>query len=89
MKYFNFLKKFLIKFLIIFLIFIIFYFFLDYLVDLGIKKPNFIMGGIISFLITIMDTITNIKHEKTEELIRSNYWKLKNELHKKVNKKNK
>lgn len=83
MKYFNFLKTFFIQFVIIFTLFSVIYPTAIYISGLTFKGSDIIMGIVISILMSISMTVTKEKDEQTQEFIRSNYWKLKNELNRK------
>ena len=85
MKYFNFLKTFFIQFVIIFTLFSVIYPTAIYISGLTFKGSDIIMGIVISILMSISMTATKEKDEQTQEFIRSNYWKLKNELNRKIN----
>lgn len=85
MKLINILKTFTIEFLITFLLFSTIYPTVVYLTDMKFREDNMVMGLVISILTSISRVVTKEKEEKNEELIKSNYWKLKNELNRKVN----
>ena len=85
MKLINILKTFTIEFLITFLLFSTIYPTVVYLTDMKFREDNMVMGVVICVLIAITKVMTKKTEEKNEELIRSNYWKLKNELNRKVN----
>lgn len=85
MKLINILKTFTIEFLITFLLFSTIYPTVVYLTDMKFREDNMVMGVVICVLIAITKVVTKKTEEKNEELIRSNYWKLKNELNRRVN----
>lgn len=85
MKLINILKTFTIEFLITFLLFSTIYPTVVYLTDMKFREDNMVMGAVICVLIAITKVVTKKTEEKNEELIRSNYWKLKNELNRRVN----
>jgi predicted PurR-regulated permease PerM len=85
MKLINILKTFTIEFLITFLLFSTIYPTVVYLTDMKFREDNMVMGVVICVLIAITKVMTKKTEEKNEELIRSNYWKLKNELNRRVN----
>lgn len=85
MKLINILKTFTIEFLITFLLFSTIYPTVVYLTDMKFREDNMVMGLVISILTSISRVVTKEKEEKNEELVKSNYWKLKNELNRKVN----
>lgn len=85
MKLINILKTFTIEFLITFLLFSTIYPTVVYLTDMKFREDNMVMGVVICILIAITRVMTKETEEKNEELIKSNYWKLKNELNRKVN----
>jgi hypothetical protein len=43
------------------------------------------MGGVCSILVTSTRIMVKEENEKNQEFIKSNYWKLKSELNRKVN----
>jgi len=85
MKLINILKTFSIQFLITFTLFSTIYPTVVYLTDMKFREDNMVMGVVICILTSISKVMTKKTEEKNEELIRSNYWKLKNELNRKVN----
>jgi predicted PurR-regulated permease PerM len=85
MKLINILKTFTVEFLITFLLFSTIYPTVVYLTDMKFREDNMVMGVVICVLIAITKVMTKKTEEKNEELIRSNYWKLKNELNRRVN----
>jgi len=85
MKLINILKTFTIEFLITFLLFSTICPTVVYLTDMKFREDNMVMGVVICVLIAITKVVTKKTEEKNEELIRSNYWKLKNELNRRVN----
>ena len=85
MKLINILKTFSIEFLITFTLFSIVYPTVVYLMDMKFREDNVLMGVVVCTLTSISRVMTKEKEEKNEELIKSNYWKLKNELNRKVN----
>lgn len=84
MKYYKLFKSFSIEFIISFSLFSIIYPSAVVLTDLKFKNGDILMGIIISILIAVARVMTKEKNEETQEFIRSNYWKLKNELNRKV-----
>ncbi len=58
---------------------------LSYLLNLEIKYDNIIMGVVCSNLVAITRIMVKNENEKNKEFIKSNYWKLKSELNRKVN----
>lgn len=84
MKLVSILKSFIIEFLITFILFSIIYPLGVYLTGVGFRSDNVLMGVIICSLIAVARVMTKEDEEKNEELIKSNYWKLKNELNKKT-----
>lgn len=85
MKYFNKVKNFIIQFILVFIFFILMYLPLSYLLNLEIKYDNIIMGVVCSNLVAITRIMVKNENEKNKEFIKSNYWKLKSELNRKVN----
>jgi len=84
MKYFNKVKFFIIQFMVVFIFFCVVYLPLSYLVGLDIRYDNIIMGVVCSTLVTSTRIMVKKENEKNQEFIKSNYWKLKRELNKKV-----
>ncbi len=85
MKYFNKVKNFIIQFILVFIFFMLMYLPLSYLLNLEIKYDNIIMGVVCSNLVAITRIMVKNENEKNKEFIKSNYWKLKSELNRKVN----
>lgn len=85
MKYFNKVKNFIIQFMLVFIFFMLMYLPLSYLLNLEIKYDNIIMGVVCSNLVAITRIMVKNENEKNKEFIKSNYWKLKSELNRKVN----
>ena len=84
MKYFNKVKFFIIQFIVVFIFFCVVYLPLSYLAGLDISYDNIIMGVVCSTLVTSTRIVAKKENEKNQEFIKSNYWKLKRELNKKV-----
>ena len=84
MKYFNKVKFFIIQFIVVFIFFCVVYLPLSYLAGLDISYDNIIMGVACSTLVTSTRIMVKKENEKNQEFIKSNYWKLKRELNKKV-----
>lgn len=85
MKYFNKIKNFIIQFILVFIFFMLMYLPLSYLLNLEIKYDNIIIGIVCSSLVAITRMMVKNENEKNKEFIKSNYWKLKSELNRKVN----
>ena len=84
MKYFNKLKNFIIQFIVVYIIFISIYIPLCYLLNQEISYGSIILGVVCCTLVTTTRIMVKEIGERNQELIRSNYWKLKNELNKKT-----
>jgi len=89
MIYFEKLKNLTKQFLIVFTIFIIMYTSLSYLTSQEVRYDSIIMVITCSFLISLTRVMVKEENEKNQEFIRSNYWKLKNELKKRNNRRGK
>ena len=85
MKYYKYIKSFLVEFIITFLLFFSTYILTVFLLGLGSNYRDITMGFIVSILISISRVSIKQKNEETQEFIRNNYWKLKNELNRKIN----
>ena len=85
MKYYKYIKSFLVEFIITFLLFFSTYILTIFLLGLGSNYRDITMGFIVSILISISRVSIKQKNEETQEFIRNNYWKLKNELNRKIN----
>ena len=85
MKYFNKVKFFIIQFIVVFIFFCVVYLPLSYLAGLDISYDNIIMGVVCSTLVTSTRIMVKEENEKNQEFIKSNYWKLKNELSRRAN----
>jgi hypothetical protein len=85
MKLVSILKSFIIEFLITLTLFSIIYPLGVYLTDIGFRGDNVLMGVITCSLIAMTRLMVKEKNEKTQELTKGNYWKLKNELNRRVN----
>ena len=85
MRLINILKSFFIELIITFSVFSIIYPLMRFLLGLDILFSDFVMGVVISILISVGRVLTKEKNEQTQEFIKSNYWKLKNELNRKIN----
>lgn len=85
MKYFNKLKNFIIQFIIVYIIFISIYIPLCYLLNQKISYGSIILGVVCCTMVATTRIMVKKIDEKNQELIRSNYWKLKNELSRKIN----
>ena len=85
MKLVSILKSFIIEFLITFTLFSIIYPLGVYLTGIGFRSDNVLMGVVICSLIAMTRVMVKEKNEETQELTRGNYWKLKNELNRRVN----
>lgn len=84
MKYFNKLKNFIIQFLIVYIFFIGVYVPLCYLLNQEISYGSIILGVVCCTLVATTRIMVKKIGEENQELIRNNYWKLKNELNKKT-----
>ena len=85
MKYFNKIKNFTIQFMVIYIFFITIYLPICYLLNQDINYDSIIMGGVCSILVTSTRIMVKEENEKNQEFIKSNYWKLKNELSRRTN----
>ena len=85
MKYYKYIKSFFVEFIITFLLFFSTYILTVFLLGLGSNYRDITMGFIVSILISISRVSIKQKNEETQEFIRNNYWKLKNELNRKIN----
>lgn len=89
MKYFNKLKTFMIQFIIVYIIFMSVYVPLCYLLNQEISYGSIILGVVCCTLVATTRMMVKEIGEKNQELIKSNYWKLKNELNRKNNRRKK
>ena len=89
MKYFNKLKTFMIQFIIVYIIFMSVYVPLCYLLNQEISYGSIILGVVCCTLVATTRMMVKERGEKNQELIKSNYWKLKNELNRKNNRRKK
>ena len=85
MKLINILKTFTVEFLITFLLFSTIYLPICYLLNQDINYDSIIMGGVCSILVASTRIMVKEENEKNQEFIKSNYWKLKNELSRRTN----
>ena len=85
MKYFNKIKDFTIQFMVIYIFFITIYVPICYLLNQDINYDNIIMGVVCSILVASTRVMVKEENEKNQEFIKSNYWKLKNELSRRAN----
>ena len=85
MKYFNKIKDFTIQFMVVYIFFIIIYLPMCYLLNQDFNYDSIIMGGVCSILVASTRIMVKEENEKNQEFIKSNYWKLKNELSRRTN----
>ena len=79
----------MIQFIIVYIIFMSVYVPLCYLLNQEISYDAIILGVVCCTLVATTRMMVKEIGEKNQELIKSNYWKLKNELNRKNNRRKK